>query len=128
MGKPLSVDVRQQIVSEIDGGASAIEVAEKYHVSRKTVNNLVHHRDRTGSLEPIRGRQGRKSKLLHRKSEILHAIDSNRSMTLCSLKDELQLDISLSALCRTLRRWGVNMKKSERTEEQWIAENSTSSV
>jgi transposase len=112
MGKPLSVDLRKRILGDVDRGLSALAVAEKYDVSRRTVNALVHHRERTGSLEPIRGRQGRKSTLEPRKQEILHAIDQNSSVTLESLRSQLGLVISLSALWRALQSWGIRLKKS----------------
>lgn len=112
MGKALSVDLRKRILNDVDQGLSALAVAEKYHVARRTVNSLVHHRRSTGSLEPIRGRQGRKSTLEPRRQEILEIIDLNSSVTLESLRSQLGLVISLPALWRTLRRWGIRLKKS----------------
>jgi len=112
MGKPLSLDLRERILDDVDRGLSAQTVAEKYRVARRTVNNLVHHRERTGSLEPIRGRQGRKSTLEPRRQEILQAIGQDPSLTLEALRRQLSLAISLPALWRTLRRWGVRLKKS----------------
>ncbi len=108
----LSVDLRKRILDDIDPGYSAIAVAEEYHVARRTVNALVQHRRVTGTLEPIRGRQGCKSTLDPRKEEILQIIDQNSSVTHESLRSQLGLVISLPALWRTLRRWGIRLKKS----------------
>lgn len=112
MGKPLSVDLRKRILEDVDAGLSAENVAAKYRVGRRTVNMLVQHRQKTGSLEPIRGRQGRKSTLEPRKQEILQAIDRNSGLTLHALREQLSLPISLPSLWLALRKWGIRLKKS----------------
>ncbi|MAT38061.1 MAG: hypothetical protein CL946_00490 [Ectothiorhodospiraceae bacterium] len=112
MGKALSIDLRQRILADRDRGLAALAIAEKYQFARRTVNGLVHHRERTGSLEPVRGRQGRKSTLEPRKAEILRAMQANPSLTLQQLKTQLKLKIALSSLWVALRGWGIRLKKS----------------
>ena len=112
MGKPLSVDLRQRILEDIDQGLSTLVTARKFRVARRTVDRLLQHRRKTGSLEPIRGHQGRKPRLEHVRQEILQAIRQNPGLTLTALKSQLSLNISLSGLWRTLRRWGLRLKKS----------------
>ena len=112
MSNALSVDLRRRILEAIDQGVSQSQVARTYRVDRKTVWSLIHHRQKTGSLEPIRAGVGRKSKVLHRRADITQAIADNSSLTLQSLIDQLGLALSVSALSRTLRRWGIRLKKS----------------
>lgn len=112
MSNALSVDLRRRILEEIDQGISQSQVALKYRVARKTVYSLIQHRQKTGSLEPIRGGVGRKSKAAPRREAIQQAIAENSSLTLQSLIDQLGLAISVSALSRTLRGWGIRLKKS----------------
>ncbi|WP_437191016.1 IS630 family transposase [Planctomicrobium sp. SH527] len=118
MSNALSVDLRRRILEAIDQGVSQSQVARTYRVDRKTVWSLIHHRQKTGSLEPIRAGVGRKSKVAHRQADIRQAIADNSSLTLQSLIDQLGLAISVSALSRTLRRWGIRLKKSSHASEQ----------
>ena len=112
MSNALSNDLRRRILDEIDQGVSQSQVARTYRVDRKTVWSLIQHRRKTGSLEPIRVGMGRKSKAAHCRAEIEQAIAKNSSLTLQALIDQLGLTISVSALSRTLRRWGIRLKKS----------------
>lgn len=112
MGRALSMDLRTRIVADWDRGLPALAIAQKYTVARRTVNNLVHLRETTGSLEPIRGSRGRKSTLLPRKQEILEALQADPGLTLQRLKAELHLPIALSSLWTALHKWGLHLKKS----------------
>lgn len=111
MSNALSTDLRRRILEEIDQGVSQSQVARTYRVDRKTVWSLIQHRRKTGSLEPIRVGMGRKSSVAHRRAEIEQAIAKNSRLTLQELIDQLELRISVSALSRTLRRWGFRFKK-----------------
>jgi transposase len=81
-------------------------------VTERTIYNILRHQRKTGSLEPIRGRQGRKSRLIRRQQEILGALAQNPHLTLAALQTQLALRVSLPALWRALRRWGLRLKKS----------------
>ena len=113
MPKPLSLDLRERIVEDCDTGIVAAVVAAKYRVSERTVFNLLALRRQTGGLCPRQGQVGRKPKLEDRKHEIVQSIEQNPNLTLKTLICELSLPISESALWKTLRRWGISLKKSD---------------
>lgn len=112
MGRALSMDLRTRIVADWDRGLPALAIAQKYSVARRTVNNLVHLRERTGALQPIPRKRERPLRLLPRKQEILEAIQAEPGITLQRLKAQLHLSIAISSLWTTLRRWGLRLKKS----------------
>jgi transposase len=112
MGRALSMDLRTRIGADWDRGLPALAIAQKYSVARRTVNNLVHLRDRTGSLEPVPGSRGRKSVLRPRKQEILEALQADPGLTLQGLKTQLRLPVALSSLWTALHKWGLRLKKS----------------
>ncbi len=112
MSNALSVDLRRRILNDIDLGVTQTQVAIKYQVARKTIYSLIRHRRETGTLEPTRPRVGPRSKVAHRRADIEQAVVQDHSLTLEDLIDRLQLTISVSALSRTLRRWGLRLKKS----------------
>lgn len=111
MPRPYSLDLRQRIVAECDAGVPVQDVARKFGVVRRTVYNLLEHRSRTGSLEPIQGRAGRKSKLTEYKPAILKTLEQSPLLTLQDLIALLKLQSSISALSKALKQWDIVLKK-----------------
>lgn len=112
MGRALSMDLRTRIMADWDQGLPALVIAQKFSVARRTVNNLVRLRARTGSLQPIPRRRERPLTLAPRQQEILEAIQAEPGITLQRLKARLRLPVAISSLWMTLRKWGLRLKKS----------------
>lgn len=113
MARPLSIDLRERIVSDCDAGEAVAVVAARYRVSRRVVYKLLELRQQTGSLAPRSGQSGRKPKLDSERQRIEEAIRRNPSLTLREMISELSLQVSRSALWSTLKRWGLRLKKSD---------------
>ena len=112
MARALSNDLRERILQDCDAGETVSKVAEKYRVSERTVFKLRKLRRETGSYEPRTSRCGRRPKLTQRREEIERTLRENPSLTLQELISQLSLDISVSALWKTLKRWKLSLKKS----------------
>ena len=112
MARPLSMDLRMRIAADCDAGMRVVDVAHKYHVSRRVVHQLLKLRRESGSLAPRQGKPGRKRKLESYRQEIEVAIDENADLTLQDLIDRFALSVSRSTLWESLKRWGLSLKKS----------------
>ena len=57
MGKPYSIDLRERVQAEVEGGQSRRGAARRYDISASFAVKLADRVSRTGSAEPVR--QGR---------------------------------------------------------------------
>ena len=112
MARSLSMDLRVRIAADCDARMRVVDVAQKYRVSSRVVHQLLKLRHETGSLEPRKGKPGRKRKLEEHRQTIKAAIDANPNLTLQELIDRFALPVSRSTLWESLRRWGLSLKKS----------------
>jgi putative transposase len=59
--KPYSIDLREKIISVYEAGNTSIrKVAERFKVSKNTVQNLVKRKREKGTLEPSVATGGRR--------------------------------------------------------------------
>jgi transposase len=91
--KPLSIQVRLQIVNACDAGeGTRQEIAERYGVSLGMVKKLLAQRKRLGILEPQNHRCGRKSIL------------SEKDLLWLRKTVEQGQDLTLKKLCRAFKK------------------------
>lgn len=62
--KPYSLDLREKIVSTYEAGNTSIrQVAERFQVSKTTVQSLLKCKQATGTLQPAPAKGGKASQL-----------------------------------------------------------------
>lgn len=109
--------VRAKIVDEYTAGKSASSICQKYGVSRKTVYNLVNLQQSSGTLDANMQNVGRKPALNQVALEQLKKLILSRpDITLEEIKEEMGLDICLSAIHRIIKgKLGFTYKKRQYT-------------
>jgi transposase len=112
MPKAYSMDLRVRVLADCDAGLSAPQAAAKYRVSQGFVKKLKARRRATGSAEPGRAGHRRPPALQPRTQEVRDAVRRQPDATLAELRDDLGIALSLSALCRFLKRLRLTLKKS----------------
>jgi transposase len=110
-----SSPIRKKIVADYAGGKGASAIAQKYGVSRKTVYNLVELQQNSGSLCARMETVGRKPALTAEGLEEMRSlILAQPDITLEEIKEEMQLDICLSAIHRIIKgKLGFTYKKRQ---------------
>lgn len=116
MANAFSMDLRKRIVADCDAGMTVRAVADKFQVTDRVIFKLLERRRETGSIAPLKGKVGRKRKLELKRDEIIQAVNNNSSLTLQELISELDLPVSVSTLWKSLKRWGISLKKSPSRE------------
>ena len=111
--KTISIGMRERILAVYDRGESTREmVAARFEVSLGLIKKLLSQRKRTGSIEVLYHRAGRKAKLepghgQRLKDEVARKPDS----TLAELKKALGLECTIQAIDWVLKRMGLTYKK-----------------
>ena len=108
MAAPLSADLRERIVAEVESGRSRRAAAERFAVAPSSAVRLMQRVERTGSIEP--GKIGG-----HRRPILRSLVDATPDITLAEIKAEvaarLGLTIGLTAIHTFLHRIGLRRKK-----------------
>ena len=69
--KPYSLDFREKIVRTYEAGNTSIrQVAERFQISKNTVQSLLKRKQTTGALKPAPATGGKESQLAGYKREI----------------------------------------------------------
>jgi transposase len=107
--------IRKAIVEDYVLGKGASAIARMYGVSRKTVYNLVELQQHEGSLQAKMETVGRKPALTPQGlEEMKNLILAQPDITLEEIKEEMQLDICLSAIHRIIKgKLGFTYKKRQ---------------
>ena len=104
--KEFSTVFRQKIVDAKKSGLSYAAVAKKFDVSKNAVVRIMKKFNDTGSVENKRGR-GRKRKLTTRDdSMILREVKKNPQITVKSIKENLNLNVSDRTVIRRIKEKG----------------------
>ncbi len=107
-----SMDLRERIFRDSDGGMPSAAVAEKYDVSRAWVDRLKQRRRETGEVSPRAQRYGPHPKLgphLHRLADLIR---EQPDRTLAELQEALGLSASLATIWRAVKQLGFTVKKN----------------
>ena len=112
---PYSKDLRKRVIDAINAGKSTAEIVITYEIGKSTVYNWKNMYQRTGSYDPMPQNAGRKSKITDEKRENMKKkILEQPDITLEELKENLQLPVCISALCRIVNN-KLNLRYKKNT-------------
>jgi|TARA_B100000959_G_scaffold284712_2_gene357122 transposase len=117
MTKPLSIDLRQRLVSAVDGGMSRRSAAARFGVAVSTAIKWVDQWRRTGDVRPRpQGGDYRSQRIEAHAGEILALIEARPDITLGEIALHLDethgLRVAQSTVWRLLDRHGITFKKN----------------
>jgi transposase len=111
-----SADLRERVLSACDAGHRTKEVAKLFGVSASWVRRLKQRRRELGRIEPLPGRYGQPPKLTEdHLRRLCDLVDRQPDATLRELREQLDVSIELSNLCRALQRLKISFKKKSCT-------------
>lgn len=106
-----SLDLRERVLADFDGGMGNDAVARKYRVSSRWVYKIRRQREETGSIAPRRGKTGPKPKLAEHAERLGQLVRQHPDATLAELRELLGVSVSLGTIWRTLKQLGLTLKK-----------------
>jgi transposase len=115
MPNPYSVDLRERVLCDYDGGLSTADVARKYKVSISWVYSLRKQRQETGNIAPKKRPKSYKLKLSPYEAEIRQLVADHPDATLAELhaqlpnKDEVTVVTLPHFLHRLKITWGKKL-------------------
>lgn len=131
--KPYSLDLREKIISTYEAGNTSIrQVAERFQVSKTTVQALLKRKQTTGTLQPTRAGGGKASQLAGYEQDIAAMVEQHQDYTLADYceywQDKTGVRVSQSTMCRFLQKQQLTIKKnlSQRSSGRSGSANSTS--
>lgn len=111
--KPYSNDLRKRVIVARINGDKAAAVAERFAVGVRFVYSLMNRFRKTGSYEAKKNSGGAPRKLSEDDElKIQQAINNRPDITLDEIKEECNLQVSLSTIHRAVRRMKVTVKKN----------------
>jgi transposase len=120
MAKTYSLDLRERVVKDYDGGVPIEDLVLHDEVSRSWIYSLLPHRRKTGSIAPKQYKPGAKRKLAPYENEVLQLVADHSDATLEELhallphKDE----VTVVTLHHFLHRLKITWKKTLHAAEQ----------
>lgn len=131
--KPYSLDLREKIISTYEAGNTSIrQVAERFQVSKTTVQALLKRKQATGTLQPTRATGGKASQLAGYEQDIAAMVEQHQDYTLADYceywQDKTGVRVSQSTMCRFLQKQQLTIKQnlSQRSSGRSGSANSTS--
>ena len=117
MTKPLSLDLRERLISAVDGGMTRRAAAERFGVAPSTAIKWVDRWHRTGDVRPRpQGGDYRSHRMEAHADEILGLIEEQPDVTLAEIAAHLHethgLKVAQSTVWRLLERHGLTLKKN----------------
>ena len=105
-----SMDLRERVLADCDGGMPTKAVAAKYRVSPAWVRRLKQRRREDGEVAPRRP-GGRRPPAFDR-GRLRELVEQKPDATLAELRQRLGVRCSLSVICRALGALRLTYKKS----------------
>lgn len=125
MGRPLSVDLRDRVVSAVDEGLSRRKAAERFGVSISSAIRWTSLRRRTGDVRPKpQGGDKRSGRIEAHAALILGLVEVQGDITLVELQARLAeqgIAVAVSTLWRFFERHRMTLKKRPGTRPSRIA-------
>ena len=117
MAKSLSIDLRERLVSAVDGGMTRLAAAKRFGVAASTSIKWVARWRRTGTVEARpRGGDRRSARIEAHAEEVLALIEETPDLTLEELAGHLDevhgLKVAQSTVWRLLDRHDMTFKKN----------------
>ncbi len=117
MTKPLSNDIRERLVSAVDGGLSRRSAAKRFGVAASTAIKWVDQWRRTGDIGPRpQGGDHRSQRIEAHAEGVLALVEGMPDITLGELAEHLDevhgLTVAQSTVWRLLDRHGMTFKKN----------------
>jgi transposase len=116
MAKPLSIDLRERIVSAVAAGGTIREVAARFQVAPSAVSKISSQYRKTGCLAPRAMGGDRRSHVIEADGErILGVLRDRPDATLPELRAALREEgivVGHGGLCRLLARRRISFKKN----------------
>jgi transposase len=110
--KAYSMDLRERVLADCDGGMETRQVAVKYRVSESWIRRLKQRRRETGETTPRPCRNRQPARWLAYADQIKDLIGRQPDVTLRELAERLGHALSGQTLSRALRTMGLALKKS----------------
>lgn len=104
MSSPLSRDLRERVIIKHEKGIKALQIQKELEIkSLSTVCDIIKLYNETGGIEPRPLKNGRPPKMTAQNIEALKAaVLKQPDITLEELKEQLNLPICISRICRIL--------------------------
>ena len=121
MTKSLSKDIRERVVSAVEGGMTRRSAAKRFGIAPSTAIKWVDRWRRTGDIGPRpRGGDHRSHRIEAHAEEILALIVGTPDTTLAELAEHLEethgVGVAQSTIWRLLDRRGMTFKKNRARE------------
>jgi transposase len=110
--KPYSIDLRERVLKDCDGGMKTKAVAAKYAVSASWVRRLKQRRREDGSIEPRTATPGPAPALAAHHDQLRTLVRATPGLTAGEYRDRLGVRVAVVTVWRALRRLGLTFKKS----------------
>jgi putative transposase len=114
--KPYSLDICQNIVNTYEAGNTSVrKVAERFQLSKSTVQEILKRKRETGKLLPRQTKRGKPSPLLGQEEQIKEMVVEHPDYTAeyCEYwQDKTGVRLSESAMCRFLQKQKLTVKKN----------------
>ena len=112
MPKPLSNEIREKIIEHKQNGVTEKTIAEWLIISERSVSRICSLFRKTGKIEPLPKNCGRKSAVSEEKmKEVIAEIEKYPDITLGELREKFELNLSIPALSKKLKKLGFTYKK-----------------
>jgi len=132
MGRPYSQDLRDRILSAVDGGLPPPEVAELFEVTVSYIYKVLDRRRRTGLTTALPWAAGPRPKLAAYEEElrrhVLEFSDATLEEIRAWLMGEHGVKVSIGCLWNTLHRLKLPLKKSRSMPPNRIAKTLPANV
>ena len=117
MTKPLSIDLRERLISAVEGGMSRRSAAQRFGIAASTAIKWVDQWRRTGDVGPRpQGGDYRSQRIEAHAGEILALIEETPDITLSEIAGHLDaahgLKVAQSTVWRLLDRRDMTFKKN----------------
>lgn len=112
MPKPLSNEIREKIIEHKQNGVTEKTIAEWLIISERSVSRICSLFRKTGKIEPLPKNCGRKSAVSEEKmKKVIAEIEKYPDITLGELREKFELNLSIPALSKKLKKLGFTYKK-----------------